>query len=92
VLNIVSTAVLHHLFWPRVRSDAGQIERDVTAFAIGANGGSIVTASGLATVHRNLIVHAGSPAQAARGLRDSLIRRRRRGRIPEGLFAPGTVT
>ena len=36
--------------------DAGEIERAVAAFARGSNGGLIVTASALATVHRELIV------------------------------------
>ena len=36
--------------------DAGEIERGVEAFARGANGGLIVAASALATVHRDLII------------------------------------
>jgi putative ABC transport system substrate-binding protein len=36
--------------------DAGEIERGVTAFARGSNGGLIVTPSGLAIVHRELII------------------------------------
>jgi hypothetical protein len=36
--------------------DAGEIERSVTAFARGSNGGLIVPVSGLATVHRELII------------------------------------
>ena len=36
--------------------DAGEIERAVAAFARSANGGLIVTASGLAIVHRELII------------------------------------
>lgn len=36
--------------------DPGQIERDVAAFARGPNGGLIVTSSGLAAVHRELII------------------------------------
>jgi putative ABC transport system substrate-binding protein len=36
--------------------DAGAIERAITAFAQGANGGLIVTGSTLAAVHRDLIV------------------------------------
>jgi len=36
--------------------DAGEIERDVAAFAHGSNSGLIVTASALAIRHRNLIV------------------------------------
>jgi putative tryptophan/tyrosine transport system substrate-binding protein len=36
--------------------DASEIERDVTAFARRSNGGLIVTSSGLAAVHRELII------------------------------------
>ena len=36
--------------------DAGEIERDIAAFAHGSNSGLIVTASALAIRHRNLIV------------------------------------
>ena len=36
--------------------DAGEIERAVAAFARGSNGGLIVTASGVALLHRKLIV------------------------------------
>ena len=36
--------------------DAGEIERAVTAFARSSNGGLIVTASALASVHRDLII------------------------------------
>ena len=36
--------------------DAREIESAVTAFALGSNGGLIVTASALAVVHRDLIV------------------------------------
>ena len=35
--------------------DAGEIERDITAFARDSDGGLIVTCSPAATVHRNLI-------------------------------------
>ena len=37
-------------------SDAPEIERAVAAFAQGSNGGVIVTGSGLAVVHRDLII------------------------------------
>jgi len=37
-------------------SDAGEIERAVAAFARSANGGLIVTSSGLAAIHRDLII------------------------------------
>jgi putative tryptophan/tyrosine transport system substrate-binding protein len=36
--------------------DAGEIERGVAAFSTASNGGLIVTASGLANVHRKLII------------------------------------
>src|SRR6202035_3002993 len=36
--------------------DAGEIERAVTAFARSSNGGLIVTASALASAHRDLII------------------------------------
>jgi putative ABC transport system substrate-binding protein len=36
--------------------DAGEIERAVTAFARGSNGGLIVTGSALAALHRDLII------------------------------------
>jgi putative ABC transport system substrate-binding protein len=36
--------------------DASEIERDVTGFARGSNSGLIVTSSGLAAVHRELII------------------------------------
>ena len=36
--------------------DAGEIERAVTAFARGSNGGLIVTATPLAAIHRNAII------------------------------------
>ena len=48
--------------------DAGEIERAVTAFRATANGGLIVTSSGSAAVHRDLIISAGGAAQTARGL------------------------
>ena len=36
--------------------DAGELEHDVTAFSSGPNGGIVVTASGIAIVHRDLII------------------------------------
>ena len=36
--------------------DASEIERGVTAFARGSNGGLIATASPLASIHRDLII------------------------------------
>jgi putative ABC transport system substrate-binding protein len=36
--------------------DAGELERDVTVFAGGSNGGMIVTGSGITIVHRDLII------------------------------------
>ena len=58
--------------------DAGEIERAVAAFARSPNGGLIVTASASATRSSRTDHHAGGPAQAARGLLRSLLRRRRR--------------
>jgi putative ABC transport system substrate-binding protein len=43
--------------------DAGEIERAVKEFARSANGGLIVTSSGLANVHRNLIVGLAAKLQ-----------------------------
>jgi putative ABC transport system substrate-binding protein len=40
--------------------DAGEIERAVTEFARSANGGLVVTSSGLANVHRGLIIGLAS--------------------------------
>ena len=40
--------------------EAGQIERDIAAFAHEPNGGLIVTSSGLAAVHRDLIIAAAA--------------------------------
>jgi putative tryptophan/tyrosine transport system substrate-binding protein len=36
--------------------DAGEIERDITAFARSSNGGLILTGSGFAPIHRDLII------------------------------------
>ena len=36
--------------------DAGELEHDVTVFSSGPNGGIVVTASGIAIVHRDLII------------------------------------
>jgi putative ABC transport system substrate-binding protein len=36
--------------------DAGELERDITAFSSGPSGGIVVTASGIAIVHRDLII------------------------------------
>jgi putative ABC transport system substrate-binding protein len=58
--------------------DAAEIEHGVTAFSRGPNGGLIVTPSGLAIVHRELIYHAGGPQSAARHLPLSLFRHRGR--------------
>ena len=65
--------------------DAGEIERAVAAFASGLNGGLIVTASPLASVHRNLI--ATLAARHTRGLPRSFLRHSRwphllRSRLP----------
>ena len=64
--------------------DAGEIERAVAAFARSPNGGLIVTASGSAMRSSRSDHHAGGPAQAARGLLRTLLRRRRR---PDLLWA-----
>ena len=64
--------------------DAGEIERAVTAFARAPNGGLIVTASALAQRSSRSDHRAGGPAQAARGLLRTLLRRRRR---PDLLWA-----
>ena len=64
--------------------DAGEIERAVAAFARAPNGGLIVTASALAHASSRSDRHAGGPAQAARGLLRTLLRRRRR---PDLLWA-----
>ena len=64
--------------------DAGEIERAVAAFARASNGGLIVTASALAERSSRSDHHAGGPAQAARGLLRTLLRRRRR---PDLLWA-----
>ena len=58
--------------------DAGDIQRAVTAFARSANGGLIVTSSGLANVHRESDHQAGGPAPPARGLLQPRVRYRRR--------------
>jgi putative tryptophan/tyrosine transport system substrate-binding protein len=52
--------------------DAGEIERAVTAFARSSNGGLIVTASALASRHRDLIITLAAPG----GLRLPLLRHR----------------
>ena len=64
--------------------DAGEIERAVAAFARAPNGGLIVTASGSAQRSSRSDHHAGGPAQAARGLLRTFLRRRRR---PDLLWA-----
>ena len=64
--------------------DAGEIERAITAFAQGANGGLIVTGSILAAVHRDLIVTLGGPPQIGRRLLWPTLRHRRR---PDLLWA-----
>ena len=56
--------------------DAGEIERAVAAFARSPNGGLIVTASALAQRSSRSDHHAGGPAQAARGLLGTSLRRR----------------
>ena len=58
--------------------DAGEIERAITAFARGSNGGLIVTAGACANSSPRADHHAGGPAPAARGLPLPLLRRERR--------------
>ena len=48
--------------------DATEIERTVAAFARFSNGGLVVTRSGLAVVHRDLIITLAATASSARGL------------------------
>ena len=57
--------------------DAGEIERAVAAFARSPNGGLIVTPSGPAFVHRDLLITLAA-RQAAGSLQRTLLRRRRR--------------
>ena len=64
--------------------DAAEIERAVTAFARSPNGGLIVTAEPVGEPSSRSDHHAGGPAQAARGLQRTLLRRRRR---PDLLWA-----
>ena len=58
--------------------DAGEIERAVAAFARSPNGGLIVTAGAGRDASSRSDRHAGGPAQTARGLLRTLLRRRRR--------------
>ena len=58
--------------------DAGEIERAVAAFARCSNGGLIVTGERVAAASSRTDHRAGGPAQAARGLLRTLLRRRRR--------------
>ena len=58
--------------------DAGEIERAVTAFARSPNGGLIVTGSGLAGSHRDLIVTLAARHKLPAVYSDRFFRRRRR--------------
>jgi putative ABC transport system substrate-binding protein len=58
--------------------DAGEIERAITAFARGSNGGLIVTGSPAAVVHRGADRCAGGTAPITRRLQHPLLRHRRR--------------
>ena len=58
--------------------DAGEIERAVTAFARGPNGGLIVTASALANVHRELIITLAARHRLPAVYSVPLLRHRRR--------------
>ena len=64
--------------------DAGEIERAVAAFARAPNGGLIVTASALATLHRDLIITLAARHKLPAVYPDALLRRRRR---PDLLWA-----
>ena len=55
--------------------DAGEIERAVTAFARGSNGGLIVTASASAAVHRDLIITLAARHRLPAVYFQSLLRR-----------------
>ena len=57
--------------------DAGEIERAVTAFARGSNGGLIVTAKRSGDRSSRTDRHAGGPAPSARGLPRPLLRHSR---------------
>ena len=64
--------------------DAGEIERAITAFARGSNGGLIVTAERAGSHSSRTDHRAGGPAPTARGLPLPLLRHRRR---PDLLWA-----
>ena len=64
--------------------DAGEIERAITAFAQGSNGGLLVTGSSSATLHRNLIVALAAQYRLPAVYFTSLFRHRRR---PDLLWA-----
>ena len=53
--------------------DAGEIEREVADFARAGNGGLILTASGLATVHRNLMLITGDRSRPRTPVRSRLL-------------------
>ena len=55
-LNPVDGASVRAEVIPVNMLDAAEIERSVTAFARGANGGLVLTASGSAFVHHDLII------------------------------------
>src|SRR5262245_9205523 len=58
--------------------DAGEIERAITEFAKGSNGGLILPSGAFAARHRGLIIALAGPPPAAGGLCLPLLRRRRR--------------
>jgi putative ABC transport system substrate-binding protein len=66
--------------------DSAEIERAVTAFARAANGGLIVAASALATVHRDLIITLAARHKTARRLLQPRLRRQRRPDLLWGRF------
>jgi putative ABC transport system substrate-binding protein len=66
--------------------DANEIERAVGEFARSANGGMIVTSSGLAGAHRPVILALAARHRLARGLCQSRVRHRRRTDLLRGGF------
>jgi putative tryptophan/tyrosine transport system substrate-binding protein len=58
--------------------DAEEIERAITAFARSANGGLIVAGAAAQRIHRDVIIKLPVPAQIARSVHGSPVRRGRR--------------
>ena len=55
--------------------DAGEIERNIVAFAQNSDGGMVVIGSPGSTLHRGLIYRLGIQASLARGLQLAVLRR-----------------